>query len=124
VANEELAREVSRRLSPGVPADLGAGWFEGLAKRNRASLLARQALWEELAKYVQQLDDDQFKRAIVFLRRAFGSFNPQQKRHICENLGEFWGVGADTASESLSTPLTEAEEVSLKELNDLNFDDI
>jgi len=124
VANEELAREVSRRLSPGVPADLGAGWFEGLAKRNRASLLARQALWEELAKYVQQLDDDQFKRAIVFLRRAFGSFNPQQKRHICENLGEFWGVGADTASESLSTPFTEAEEVSLKEFNDLNFDDI
>mgnify|MGYP007025207652 CR=1 FL=1 len=26
-----LSREVARRLSPGVPADLGAGWFEGLA---------------------------------------------------------------------------------------------
>jgi len=124
VANEELAREVSRRLSPGVPADLGAGWFEGLAKRNRASLLARQALWDELAKYVQQLDDEQFKRAFVFLRRAFGGFSPQQKRTICENLGELWGVGADSASEALSTPLNEAEEAKLQELNDLDFGDV
>ena len=36
LANDELVREVSRRLSPGVPADLGAGWFEGLSRRNRA----------------------------------------------------------------------------------------
>ncbi len=90
IANEDLAREVSRRLSPGIPADLGAGWFEGLAKRNRYSLLARQPLWQELALYIRSLDDEQFKRALVFLRRAFVSFSPQEKRHICENLGEFW----------------------------------
>ena len=77
IANENLAREVSRRLSPGVPADLGAGWFEGLAKRNRYALLARQPLWEELASYIQSLDGDQFKRALVFLRRAFGAFSPK-----------------------------------------------
>jgi hypothetical protein len=124
IANNDLAREVSRRLSPGVPADLGAGWFEGLASRNRASLLRRQALWVELAQYVKQLDDDQFKRAIVFLRRAFGSFSPQQKRAICENLGEFWGVGAENASEALSTPLSESEEAKLQELNELDFGDV
>ncbi|HEY1380937.1 MAG TPA: DUF5682 family protein, partial [Gemmataceae bacterium] len=73
MATDELAREVSRRLSPGIPADLGAGWFEGLSQRNRAALLARQPLWAELAGYVASLDDDQFRRAIVFLRRAFGS---------------------------------------------------
>ncbi|HEY2952044.1 MAG TPA: DUF5682 family protein, partial [Verrucomicrobiae bacterium] len=39
ISNEELAREVSRRLSPGIEADLGAGWFEGLAMRNRYALL-------------------------------------------------------------------------------------
>ncbi|HEY3789952.1 MAG TPA: DUF5682 family protein, partial [Urbifossiella sp.] len=94
IATEDLACEVSRRLSPGIPADLGAGWFEGLSKRNRAALLARQALWVELAAYVRSLDDEQFKRAIVFLRRAFGSFSPQQKRQICENLAELWGVQA------------------------------
>ncbi|QEL20136.1 hypothetical protein PX52LOC_07224 [Limnoglobus roseus] len=124
IATEDLAREVSRRLSPGIPADLGAGWFEGLSKRNRAALLARQPLWIELAGYVQSLDDDQLKRAIVFLRRAFGGFSPQQKRQICENLAELWGVNADDAKEALDTPLTEAEQQKLTDLNEFSFDDI
>jgi hypothetical protein len=124
MATEDLAREVSRRLSPGIPADLGAGWFEGLSKRNRAALLARQPLWAELAGYVQSLDDDQFKRAIVFLRRAFGGFAPHQKRQICENLAEHWGVNADAAKEALQAPLSEAEEQKLSELSEFNFDDV
>ena len=124
LATDDLAREVSRRLSPGIPADLGAGWFEGLARRNRAALLARQALWQELAGYVQSLDDDQFKRAVVFLRRAFGGFAPHQKRQICENLAEYWGVDADAAKEALSAPLTEAEEAKLGDVNQFDFDDI
>ncbi len=70
IANEALSSEVSRRISPGVPADLGAGWFEGLAKRNRYALLARQSLWEQLAQYVESLDEEQFRRALVFLRRC------------------------------------------------------
>lgn len=124
VATVDLAREVSRRLSPGVPADLGAGWFEGLSKRNRAALLARQALWAELAGYVASLDDDQFKRAVVFLRRAFGGFSPPQKRQICENLAELWGVHADDAKEMLDAPLSDAEQKKLTALNEFSFDDI
>lgn len=124
LTNEELAREVSRRVSPGVPADLGAGWFEGLAQRNRYALLARQVLWEQLADYLASLDDDQFRRALVFLRRAFGGFSPQEKRHIAENLGQYWGLSADTASELIEQPLTEKEEASLKELNEFDFGDI
>jgi hypothetical protein len=122
VENEALAREVSRRLSPGIPADLGAGWFEGLARRNRYALLARQTLWEQLAGYVESLDEEQFRRALVFLRRAFGPFSAREKRHIAENLGEFWGLNADTASELIERPLTETEEESLKELNEFDFD--
>src|SRR4051812_6199378 len=124
MATEDLAREVSRRLSPGIPADLGAGWFEGLSRRNRAALLARQSLWQELAGYVQSLDDDQFKRAIVFLRRAFGNFSPHQKRQICENLAEHWGVHANEAKEALEAPLIDAEQKKLTDLNEFSFDDI
>jgi hypothetical protein len=124
IATEDLAREVSRRLSPGVPADLGAGWFEGLAKRNRYSLLARQPLWEELARYVQSLDEEQFKRALVFLRRAFGAFSPQEKKQICENLGHFWGVHGESVADAVEKPLTEEEEKTLKDLNEFNFDDL
>jgi len=122
ISNEELAREVSRRLSPGIEADLGAGWFEGLAKRNRYALLTRLALWEQLAAYVASLTDDEFKRALVFLRRAFGDFSPSEKRNITENLGEIWGTNPDTVSEALSTELNEQEKKKLDELSDFNFE--
>jgi hypothetical protein len=124
IANEALAREVARRLSPGVPADLGAGWFEGLARRNRYALLARQTLWEELATYIQALDEEQFKRALVFLRRAFGSFSPREKRHICENLAQIWGVHAETAADAIEKPLSEEEEKKVKDLGDFDFGDL
>ncbi len=124
LASEELSREVSRRLSPGVPADLGAGWFEGLSKRNRYALLARQLLWTQLADYIASLDEEHFRRSVVFLRRAFGAFSAREKRQIAENLAEHWGVHTDVAAEALETDLTEKEEEKLKEINDFNFDDL
>jgi hypothetical protein len=124
ISNDELAREVSRRLSPGIAADLGAGWFEGLAQRNRYALLTRLALWEQLAGYVASLTDDEFKRALVFLRRAFGEFSPAEKRSISENLGEIWGANPDNVSELLSEELTEKEQKKLNELSDFNFEDL
>jgi hypothetical protein len=124
ISNEELAKEVSRRLSPGIEADLGAGWFEGLAKRNRYALLTRLALWEQLALYVASLTDDEFKRALVFLRRAFGDFTPQEKRSITENLGEIWGANPDAVSEILSEELSGKEKEKLDELSGFNFDEI
>jgi hypothetical protein len=124
ISNEELAKEVSRRLSPGISADLGAGWFEGLAQRNRYALLTRLALWQQLDSYVGSLSDDEFKRALVFLRRAFGDFSSQEKHSITENLGEIWGVNADQVSEVLSAELTEKEKKKIEELSDFNFDDL
>jgi hypothetical protein len=124
LANDELMREVSRRLSPGVPADLGAGWFEGLSKRNRYALLARQVLWVQLADYVTALDEEHFRRSLVFLRRAFGGFSAREKRQIAENLAEHWGVSADAASEAIEEELSDAEEKTLKDLNEFNFDDL
>lgn len=57
VDEELLSRELARRLSPGVPADLGAGWFEGLASKNRYALIARLSLWKHLDNYLSALDD-------------------------------------------------------------------
>jgi hypothetical protein len=124
LSNDELGREVSRRLSPGVPADLGAGWFEGLSKRNRYALLARQVLWAQLADYIASLDEEHFRRSVVFLRRAFGGFSPREKRQIAENLAEHWGVNADVAAEAIESQMDEKEEEKLKEINEFNFDDL
>src|SRR5262249_6799837 len=120
--NEALAREVSRRISPGVPADLGAGWFEGLARRNRHPPLARQPAWEPLAGDIEALDEEEVGGALVFVRGACGPFSAREKRHIAENLGEYWGLNADAASEMIERALTEPEEKRLQDLNEFDFD--
>jgi hypothetical protein len=58
----------------------------------------------------------------VFLRRAFGPFSGREKRQIAENLGEYWGLNAEAASEMIEQPLSEAEEEKLKDLNEFDFD--
>lgn len=125
IATEELlAREVSRRLSPGVPADLGAGWFEGLAGKNRYALIARLSLWRHLSDYLDSLDEDTFRRALVFLRRAFADFTPSEKSDIAENLGEIWGLNARQVVEVIMTDTTAEEQALLADLDDFDFDDI
>ncbi len=124
-ADEDLlSREVARRLSPGVPADLGAGWFEGLAGKNRYALIARLSLWRQLDDYLSTLDDETFRRALVFLRRAFADFSPKEKNDIAENLGEIWGVNPQQAAELLMNETTQAEQAVLDSLSDFDFDDI
>jgi len=119
------AKEVARRLSPGNPADLGAGWFEGMSLRNRYALLSRVGLWKELDGYIQSLDDEEFKRGLVYLRRAFASFEPREKNSAAELLGELWQtdkIGSQEVAILLQAPLNEAEEEALSALDDFDFD--
>ena len=118
----ELKLEVQRRLSKGVPADLGAGWFEGLAMKNRYALIARLSLWEDLDGYLEGLDEEEFKRALVFLRRAFADFTSGEKDEIAENLGEIWGLNGQQVSEAVNQTLSGAEAELVEGLEDFDFD--
>lgn len=122
VGTERLKLEVSRRLSPGVPADLGAGWFEGLALKNRYALIARLSLWESLDTYLDTLDEEEFKRALLYLRRAFADFSAAEKDAIAENLGEIWGLNGANVSEAVNAPLTKTEEELVESLDSFDFD--
>ena len=122
MTNDELKTEVSRRLSKGVPADLGAGWFEGLTLKNRYGLIARLSLWESLDEYIQSLDDEEFKRALVFLRRAFADFSSAEKDNIAENLGEVWGLNGAEVSEVVNAVLDTASQEQIAGLDDFDFD--
>ncbi len=122
MTNDELKIEVSRRLSKGVPADLGAGWFEGLTLKNRYGLIARLSLWESLDEYIQSLDDEEFKRALVFLRRAFADFSSGEKDSIAENLGEIWGLNGAEVSEAVNAVLDTASQEQISSLDDFDFD--
>lgn len=122
MTNDALKTEVSRRLSKGVPADLGAGWFEGLTLKNRYGLIARLSLWESLDEYLASLDDEEFKRALVFLRRAFAEFSAAEKDSIAENLGEIWGINGAEVSEIVNAQLDTASQEQIASLGDFDFD--
>ncbi|MDD9266090.1 DUF5682 family protein [Paenibacillus sp. GCM10023248] len=124
IPEERVAREVSRRLSPGIPADLGAGWFEGMSMRNRYALLSRVTLWQQLDSYIGSLDKEAFHRSLVFLRRAFGSFEPREKAAVAEMMGDIWGVGSVAAGSVLQQPLSEEEKEKLDELGEFDFGDL
>ena len=107
-----------------VPADLGAGWFEGLASKNRRALIVRLSLWRQLDEYLTGLDDTAFRRALVFLRRAFADFSPGEKNDVAENLGEIWGCSPTQAAELIMNETTAEEQEVLSGLEDFDFDDI
>ena len=119
---QQLRTEVSRRLSKGIPADLGAGWFEGLAMKNRYALIARLSLWESLNDYLVTLDDEEFKRALVFLRRAFADFSAAEKDQIAENLGEILGLNGQAVSEAVNAVLDESAQQMIEGLDAFDFD--
>ena len=119
---QQLRTEVSRRLSKGIPADLGAGWFEGLAMKNRYALIARLSLWESLNDYLDTLDDEEFKRALVFLRRAFADFSAVEKDQIAENLGEILGLNGQEVSEVVNAVLDGSAQEMIEGLDDFDFD--
>lgn len=122
--NEILGELISRRLSRGTPASEGAGWFEGLSMKNRRSLISRLSLWEKLFVFISELDDEEFKPALVCLRRTFSEFSPSEKADIAENIGEVLGVSKESAAEYIAAPITQVEQEALDELDDFDFGDI
>ncbi|WP_066304942.1 DUF5682 family protein [Bacillus sp. FJAT-29814] len=123
ITSGALEEEVSRRLSPGIPADIGSGWFEGLCMSNKYALLSRSYLWENMDQYLVTLSDEEFRRALVFLRRSFYHFTAADRSKIAEVLGSIWGFDELEVSEFLNDALTEAEETVLNELNEFDFGD-
>ncbi len=124
MAEETLSKEICRRLCKGIDVDLGAGWFEGLASRNHYTLVSRLIILEKLDEYISSLDQEEFIRALVFLRRTFSEFSPEHKRNIAENLGEVWKVDNQEKEEEFLKNLDEIKEESFEELEDFDFGDI
>ncbi len=82
------------------------------------------SLWESLDQYLDTLDDEEFKRALLFLRRAFADFTAREKSDIAENLGELWQLNPEQVDEVLNTPLTQEAQEMFNELEDFDFGDI
>ncbi|MBQ8569519.1 MAG: hypothetical protein IJ446_09925 [Oscillospiraceae bacterium] len=124
ISPEMLSALINRKLSKGTSASDGALWFEGLAKKNRRSLISRLSIWEKLCSFTQELDDEEFKSVLVCLRRTFSDFTPSEKSDIAENIGEVLGISKETAAEYITAAITEEQQQTLDELDDFDFGDI
>jgi len=122
ISDDLCAQEISKRFSHGVPADLAGNWFEGVSMRNRYALLSRINIWKELNIYVDSLDDDEFKKCVVALRRSFSNFEPREKDSVAKLLVDLWGFENEDAAIMLQTELSEDESRVMDELNDFDFD--
>jgi hypothetical protein len=114
-ADEEIDRRVAKRISPGMPPGTVAGYFEGLASRNRMALLSRRKLWSSLTEFLEGLDDKAFRRSLPGLRRAFASFDPGEARRIVTLLGEHWGGGTAELMAAVETKIDAEEEKKLSD---------
>ena len=120
LSEEELSREISRRMSIGLRAELGALWFEGLSRRNHYALIVRRVVWESLSRYLDEIPEESWKRAMVFLRRSFALYSASEKDMVAENLGEIWGLEKEQLSEVLNAELSKEESQALASFD---FDD-
>ena len=69
---------------------------------------------------MDSLDEEEFRRSLVFLRRAFVDYSSKEKDMIAENLGEIWGLNAAVVSEIINS---EVKEVDTEILEDFDFGD-
>jgi len=114
ITDDVLDRRVAVRLCPGADPGQGAGFFEGLSTRNRYALLSRKSLWSALSAFIEDLDDDAFRRAVVALRRAFARFEVGEARKIADILAEVWGGGGAALLQAIETKVDEAELAALQ----------
>ena len=98
--------------------------FEGLAGKNRYALITRLSLWRHLSAYLDGLEEETFRRALVFLRRAFADFTPAERSDIAENLGEIWGIRPEQVSELIMADISAEEQTMLSDLEEFDFEDI
>lgn len=120
IDDASLDQRIARRISPGMDPKLCAGFFEGLASRNRMALLSRRKLWSSMSDFLENLADDAFLRALPGLRRAFGGFDAGEARRVVDILGELWGGGAAALAAAIETRIDDEEAKQLQDdLGDL-----
>ena len=130
IAAEKLYALMERHLAKGMPASDGAYWFEGLAGRNRRALIARMGIWEHLAGYIRDLDEEEFKSVVICLRRTFSTFTAEEKLDIAENICELLGVSQTAGAAYVNAVLSQEESLEISgadnsgvsEVDDFDFD--
>ena len=123
ITAEEFRQEMRKRLSLGVSVQQGTGWFEGLSMKNRQLLIGKTEVWKSLDDYISGLDEEEFKQALVVLRRAFSAFTSDEKADVAEQLGVIWEKDSLQVSEMLNATLSAEDLELIESLNGFHFEE-
>jgi hypothetical protein len=96
----EVATQLSRNLSRGVPPLDAAAWLEGFLNRNAMVLLHDAALWSLVDDWLCGLADEAFTNVLPLVRRTFAEFSASERR----SLGERAAVPVGTAPSLAAVP--------------------
>lgn len=120
---QDIETKINFHLSLTSDGRLTANWLEGLAMKNRYQLILNLNIWKEFDAYINTLDDEGFKRIILFLRRAFARFSSNEKDSIVDNLQEIWGI--KFAKDLVNTTVNASDiQEMVESIDDFDFDDI
>ncbi len=81
-APSEVERRLSRALSPGTPPAVGAAFVEGFLAGSGTVLVHDTELLDVLDAWLTSLPSEAFDAVVALLRRAFGAFEPAERRQI------------------------------------------
>jgi hypothetical protein len=97
---DELARALSRALSPGNTADVAASWIEGLLSGSGTILIHDDRLRALLDGWIREVSADHFLQVLPLLRRTFAEFAAPERRLLGERLRKGGGDSSPSVASS------------------------
>jgi hypothetical protein len=103
LANDDVARRLSRRLSVGTAPSAAAAWVDGFLEGDMVLLLHDAELLGIVDDWVATVDESTFEDLLPLLRRTFARFEVAERRRLGTRLRnrDTAGPAADAEDEEL-----------------------
>ena len=94
IDGDEVQRLARLALSPATATPQAAAWIAGVVRGSALLLLQQDGLWSALDAWLRELSPDGFIEALPLVRRAFGDFQPPERRSMGEKVKRLGRDGA------------------------------
>ena len=103
----DVATQLSRNLSLGVPPLDAAAWLDGFLNRQALVLLHDQAIWGAVDAWLAQLGETQFVQILPLVRRSFAEFSTHERQSLGEKARQAQAGAAQPVAGASAGPVSE-----------------
>ena len=86
ISGDGLVKAFYYAMSSATAPAIAAAWLEGFLKGSGTMLLLDNDLWNVVATWVEQLDEEMFIQVLPLLRRTFSNFTKPERRKLGEKV--------------------------------------